>query len=138
MRRLAAGLVLGVLGACVTIAPQPNPEEMRVSASALTKLAAAMEALVRYDSPAPGQAEAQLLEQGTRHDPALLRNLDRYDVRVMASSGHAVVLLCSKENRRALLEDAGCTGKLDVQHWDKPAQACEFTLQPATVCGSAK
>jgi hypothetical protein len=103
-------------------------------ASALTKLSASMQALIRYGNPLTRSSETELLTEGTAHDPALLTNLGDYRIRVRSDDRHAVVLVCSKDGTRALLEDAGCTGDMDVQHWDKPPVPCEFTLTAASAC----
>jgi hypothetical protein len=128
-------LLLALVSACAFTSEPNFAEEMYKRASALTKLSASMEALIRYGNPLARLSEAELLTEGTRHDPALLTNLGDYKIRVLSRGRHAVVLVCSKEGDRALLEDVGCTGKMDVHHWDKDNVPCEFTVAIETVCG---
>lgn len=128
-------IIATLVSACAFTQEAEVQEEMYTRASALTKLSASMEALIRYGNPLTRATEAELLAEGTAHDPALLANLGDFRIRVLSDDRHAVVLLCSKDGTRALLEDAGCTGALDVRHWDKPPVPCEFTLTAARACG---
>ena len=127
-------ILVALLSACAVTKGRESADEMYVRASALTKLSAAMEAHVRYGNPLARATEAELLAEGTKHDPALLTNLGEYRVRIRNDERHAMVLMCSKDGTRILLEDAGCTGEMDLHHWDKPDLPCEFTLAAASVC----
>jgi hypothetical protein len=127
-------ILLVLVSACASSRQAINPDEMYERASALTKLSAAMEAYIRYGHPLASATEAQLLEEGTRHDPALLSNLGDYKMRVLSQDRHALVLMCTTDGGRALLEDAGCTGKMDVHHWQQANVPCEFSVSVATVC----
>jgi hypothetical protein len=129
-------ILLVLLSACAWTRQAIDPDEMYQRASALTKLSAAMEAHIRYGHPLASATEAQLLEEGTRHDPALLSNLGDYKLRVLSQDRHAVVLMCTRDGGRALLEDAGCTGKMDVHHWQQANVPCEFSVPVATVCSA--
>lgn len=111
-----------------------DSETMHIKASALTKLSSAMEATVRHDSPPPGLSEQELLKLAAKHDPALLENFKEYRLRVFTYNRHAVVMVCVPTGNVALLEDAGCTGKMDYQRWKTPAP-CEFTIKIDEVCG---
>ncbi len=112
-----------------------DEEEMYRLASALTKLSAAVEATVRYEDPQPGIGEQELLRLATQHDPALLRPFENYTVRAMSQDRHAIVLLCTKDKTRGLIEDAGCSAKLDAHLWQaNPPKACEFTVKVEQAC----
>lgn len=130
-------LMLAMVSACAFTREPDFSEEMFKRASALTKLSAAMEAHIRYGNPLARSSEAALLAEGTMHDPALLANLGDYKIRVLSRDRHALVLVCTKDGDRALLEDAGCTGKMDVHHWEKDKVPCEFTVAIESVCGPA-
>jgi hypothetical protein len=114
---------------------RPDPEEMYMKASALTKLAAAVESTVRYKNPPPEFNDQELLMLATRHDPALLDNFKGYTVRVLRQARHSVVLVCDTPGARALLEDAGCSGPMERHHWMGKPEPCEFTINTAEVCG---
>ncbi len=112
-----------------------SDEDMYKLASALTKLSAAVESTVRYKDPPQNLSDDELLDLATRHDPRLLQPFTGYKLRVLSQEHHAIVLICTKDGTHALLEDAGCTGELDVHLWQSnPQLACEFTLTVAQTC----
>lgn len=112
-----------------------DAEAMNIKASELTKLSTAAESTVRYKNPPAGLDEMGLLRLSSRHDPQLLQNFVGFKVRILARDKHAVVLVCTADGQRALLEDAGCTAKFDQYLWDAaPPKPCDFTLDVASVC----
>jgi len=114
-----------------------NDEEMYRLASALTKLSAAVEATVRYENPPAGISEEELLRLATQHDPVLLKPFESYFVRVLSRDRHAIVLVCTKDKVRGLLEDAGCSARLDVHLWQaQPPKSCNFTVKVEDVCAA--
>ncbi len=120
-----------VLAGC---AAPPSEREMNYFASGLTKLSAAMDATVRYRGQPEGLSEADLLRQATEHDPQLLKPFEGMTVRVLRSGRNSAVMVC-KPQGKALLEDAGCTAKLDVHRWSVGGdERCEFTLDLNSVC----
>lgn len=128
--------ILGILfiGFCSAATAQ-SEREMNDKASALTKLSAAVETTVRFRHPSPLLSEDQLLKLSTAHDPRLLTLFKDYSVRVLRDQRRAVVMLCTPDRDRALLEDAACTVKLDRHHWrTSPGLPCEFSLKAATAC----
>lgn len=116
-------------------ASAPQSDEWLVRASELTKLTAAVEGYVRYDAPDGTAAGRELLEAATKHDPALLAPFADLSVRVRTQNRHASVLVCTRDERRGMLEDVGCTGKLDRALWQMGTRPCSFTLDIAAVCG---
>lgn len=133
-RKLVIGIYALLLAGCVTPGPQNDAETMYIKASALTKLSASVESTVRYKQPPEGISDDELLALSTAHDPALLVPFAGYTVKVLREDRHAVVLVCSADGVRGLLEDAGCTAAMDVHLWQSGTSACTFTLVPATVC----
>lgn len=128
--RISAALCIAVLAACAS-----TPErEINFLASAMTKLSAAVDATVRFRRPADGMAEAELLRLSVAHDPALLKPFDGMTLRVLREARDSAVLLCEPNAGKALLEDAGCTAKLDRHRWNSGADRCEFTLDVEEVC----
>lgn len=114
---------------------QAREEEMLIAASALTKLAAAAEASVRYGTPPENLSDEEFLQFATAHDPALLRPFAKYRLKALRQDRHAVILVCSVDGAVALIEDAGCTAQSDRHHWKQmPPPSCNFTLQPGLLC----
>lgn len=121
-----------LLSAC---ALRPSEREMNYLASALTKVSAAVDASVRYRPLAATASDAEVLEAATAHDPGLLKPFVNYTVRVQRSGRASAVLVCDRGGNHALLEDAGCTAKLDEHRWSSSGpQRCEFTLDLSTIC----
>lgn len=112
---------------------KPDAKTMSKLASSLTKLASAVESTVRYKKPPKGISDAELLKLATKHDPKILAPFKNYVVKVLNQNRHGVVLVCSKDGKRGLLEDAGCSRAMDKQLW-KGSASCKFTLKPGSVC----
>lgn len=114
---------------------QAREGEMLIAASALTKVAAAAEASVRYGNPPENLSDEEFLIYATAHDPVLLQPFAKYRLKALRQDRHAVVLVCSADGAIALIEDSGCTAQSDRHHWRTiPAPACMFTLEPRKIC----
>lgn len=112
-----------------------DPEAMLRLASALTKLSAAVESTCRYKNPPEGLRDAGLVSFATRHDPSLSVPFRDYVVRGKCEERHGIVLVCTKDDGRALLEDTGCSARLDAHLWQaEPPRACEFTVKVEQAC----
>lgn len=132
----ASAIVLVVLiSGCMAPPERAQADEMYIKAAELRKLSVAVESTVRFKDPSPTLSDDGLLKAATAANPALLTPFAGYKLRVDRRDKHAVVLVCTPSGEKALLEDAACTGPLDVHHWqsDKPTP-CEFTVQAAAVC----
>jgi hypothetical protein len=112
-----------------------DDEAMLIKASQLTKLSTVVESTVRYKNPPTDLDEQSLLKLSTQHDPQLLENFSGFKVRVLSKERHGVVLICTEDGQRGLLEDAACTLALDRHHWkESQNQPCEFTVATETLC----
>ena len=79
-------------------------EAMLIKASALTKVAAALESAVRFKNAPENLSEAELLEFSTRHDPGLLDPFRELRLLVRRSGALSSVLLCTQDGSQALIE----------------------------------
>jgi hypothetical protein len=115
---------------------QFDETEMYSLASLLTKLVTTVESTVRYKKPAPELSDEELLILATLHDPGLLEPFtDYYTLKVFQQSRHAIVLVCTKDGSQGLLEDVGCSAKMDKHLWQyQPLLPCEFTLTVEDIC----
>jgi hypothetical protein len=58
-----------------------------------------------------------------------------YGLWVSRQDGHAVVLVCDKDGKVGLLEDAGCSSEMDRHLWkENPPKPCEFTVKAREAC----
>jgi len=113
-----------------------DQREMNFLASALTKVSASVDATVRYGDLPTGQSPDQVLAASTKHDPSLLKPFADRRVLVKVIGRDSAVLICDPKTGNALLEDAGCTAKMDSHRWSSPLTGqCEFTLNLVALCG---
>lgn len=126
-----ASLALGPAGARA----DDVADRMYSLASALTRLTSAVESAVRYKNVPPDAGDEAVLDLATKHDRSLLEPFARYRLRIQRQGRDAVVLVCSRKHAVRLLEDAGCSARLDRHHWQSTvALPCEFTIDVATAC----
>lgn len=108
-------------------------ELMNIKASALTKLSAAVETTVSIDMPDEGVSDEEIFKISTEDDPSLLDPFAGYLLKINRDNGHAVILMCTSDEKVGLLEDAGCTFKMDEHLWQKKNK-CEFTISTNVIC----
>jgi hypothetical protein len=136
-RESRLALVLGLSLLCLSAGCPAQPLDeatMGPKESALNKVVAALEAAVVFKGASPSLTEEQLLAFAVQDDPAQLDPFKDLRLRVRRNGPYSSVLVCTADGKRALLEDAGCTPKLDGRHWDKPPVACEFRLDLVQAC----
>lgn len=136
-KRVVLVLTLLLVTACQQgHAREPKKEELQELGPWVTKLSSALEVHVGFEHVPPGTSEADLLRQATADAPQLLARFSPYKLRARQQGKNGVLLVCTADGKRALFEDAGCTGPLEAAHWQKtPAKGCEFTVEVAKVCG---
>lgn len=134
--KIAVAMMMSSLLTACASAPDVSERDMNFTASALTKLSAAVDVTVRFNKSSENLADSELLRLSASDDQSLLTPFEHYKVRVLQSGRRSVVLVCEPDGGKALLEDAGCTAKLDRHHWQSvPVAACDFTLDVMAVCG---
>lgn len=134
IQAIALWFILLASAGC-TVSRASEVEKMYILGSALTKLSAAVEATVRYEDPPVGIGDAELLGLATKHDTGLFEPFADYTVRVSRQGNHGVVLICDKDGKIGLLEDAGCSSEMDRHLWkENPPKPCGFTVNAIDVC----
>lgn len=124
-----------IFSGCAVNSLADESEKMLSLGSALTKLSAAVDSTVRYEDLPEDISDSELLALATKHDPTLLSPFSDYVKKVRRQNHHAIMLICSGDGKQALIEDVGCTAKLDKHSWEiKPALSCEFTLTVSNSC----
>lgn len=119
--------------ACTSVST--SEEEMYEKASALTKLTGMVEVIVVYSEDESNLTDAELLEEATAHDPTVLDQFENYELRASQKGGHAVVTMCDANGSEALLQDLGCTAKLDKHFWQtKTQEPCTTEQVNAPTC----
>lgn len=117
-----------LLSACVTpINAAPDAEERGHLSTKMVNLSSAVDTYFADLSEAPTDSDATILQNATRHDKRLLApEFDHFVLKVQYQNPYAVLLLCTKDGNWAILEDAGCSARLDRQVTH--VAPCEFTL----------
>lgn len=123
-----------LLVACVTPTDGvPDAEERGRLSTKMVNLSSAVNTYFSHLSTAPIESDAMILQKATRHDKRLLaREFEPYELKVQYQNQHAVLLLCSRDGTRAIMEDAGCSARLDRQVIH--ATPCKFTLRVSRTC----
>lgn len=132
--KLGALFSILILIAACSFSVADESERYYELASALTKLSSAVEAAVRYEAPPADATDEQLLHMATAHDPGLLEPFATYYLDVLVVNGHAVLLVCEVGQTRGLLEDVGCSARLDRHIWRELQGTCQAVLDVKTVC----
>ncbi|CAN5418886.1 hypothetical protein BH10PSE16_BH10PSE16_36800 [soil metagenome] len=131
-RLMIAAIAFFLLGGC---AAQLSEHKMNYLASALTKVSASVDATARYKRSTDSLDEAQLLRASTDHDPELMKPFEGMTVLVKRIGRDSAVLVCQANAGKALLEDTGCTAKMEVHRWrNSEVSRCEFTLDVQQLC----
>lgn len=133
-RTLVTVLPLFLVACAFAGQPAQDEQEMQSLGAALTKLSSAVDVTVAYENLPAEITEQQLLVHSTQHDPSLLKRFDGYNVRALVQDQYLVLLVCTEDRRRALLEDAACTPGLDRHAWRDEDAACEFSLRDVAIC----
>jgi len=123
-----------ILGFCLLAWPARAQDAADIAplASALTKLSRALDAAAHNPRHAALDGQA-LLDVVRARDPVLMKAFAGNVVWARREGGASVLLVCDGRGQQALLEDAGCTAPLDVQHWQGFRQ-CAFTLDATAAC----
>lgn len=126
-------LVLLLVVCTNAIASPPDDEERGRLSTKMVNLSSAVDVYFTELTEAPTEDDAAVLKNATQHDDRLLApEFEPYLLKVQYQAPYAVLLLCSKDGQAAIMEDAGCSARLDRQVTDKAP--CEFTLQVSQGC----
>jgi hypothetical protein len=119
--------------------PAKDDEKMLSLAVSLTKLSTKVESVVRYGNPPENASTNDLLKLAVQRESTLLDDFSGYEIRIISSEKHAILLLCSGDGKRGLLEDLGCTAMLDRNLWrEESDMPCRVSLSVELGCGQVK
>lgn len=127
-------LTATLISACTFAAvSSPDAEERGRLSTYMVNLSAAVDTYFSFLQERPMINDAEILKNATSHDQRLLTNdFEPYLIKVQYQNPYAVLLLCTKDGGRAIMEDAGCSARLDRQIADD--SRCEFTLKVKDGC----
>lgn len=109
-------------------------QQMFDKASALTKLTAYVDAAVLFGPTGKLDSDQVLFDKAFADNPSLRPQLGSDALRLQRGEKGIVLMVCTKDGSKALLEDLSCTPGMDKHPWrDEPGRACTFSLSP-TAC----
>jgi len=133
--RLWALIAATVLMAACQHSVSDEQEGLQKALGAMRNLSKTMEACYKYENPPAELQGRELMEYCTQHNPGLREFYEGFTVKFKFDQGYAVVLVCSKDGSRWLMEDLSCTGEMDSPPIDNaPERPCEFSLTAGGVC----
>jgi hypothetical protein len=123
-----------LLGACAApIIAAPDAEERGRLSTKMVNLSSAVDTYFAGKNEIQADSDATVLQKATSHDKRLLDPIfEPYLLKVQYQNPYAVLLLCSKDGKQAIMEDAGCSARLDRQIIQN--LPCEFTLHVSKGC----
>ena len=123
-----------LLGACISLfASDPDAEIRGRLSTKMVNLSLAVDTYFADLPQAPTDSDAVILQKATSHDKRLLApEFEAYMLKVQYQNPYAVLLLCSKDGSRAIMEDAGCSARIDRQVTHNAP--CVFTLRVHQGC----
>lgn len=92
-------------------------QQLYDKASALTKLAAHVDAAILYSPAGKSESDQALFEKAFADNPRLKSQLGADELRLMRGERGIVLLVCTKDDLKALLEDLSCTPQMDKHRW---------------------
>jgi len=126
---LLCGIFLTTFYGCTEKYPDERMQPLAATAGDLAR------AVMLFAKKNPEQAAAlddrELVKQATAYDPHLLES---YKGLVVRGTPDGVILVCTCDGMRGLIEDAECSDKVDKPVWADSAAPCRFTLKPEIVC----
>ena len=127
-------VVTMLLGAyIIPISAAPDVQELGILSTKMVNLSSAVDTYCNNSLEAPNESDEVILINATKHDNSLLaKEFESYTLKVQCQKPYAVVLLCMKDGGEAIMEDAGCSARLDRQVTD--SASCEFTLHVKQDC----
>lgn len=128
-------LLLGILLAAVTPAHAGEAERMLHMAARAQIVARSVDDAARSPLVSPTLIGEELVAEAVSFNPSQLDDLRGYYVTAQRQGGLSAILVCDANRQVALLEDAGCTQKVEAHRWrEDPKGPCAFTLLPVDVC----
>ena len=110
-------------------------EKMLSLGAALRNLCSALEDTVKNETLPEGISDTELLARATSYNPGLLAPFVDYSLKPLVQDNSAILLVCSKDRKIGLLEDACCSYPLDKHLWEEnPPKPCQITLEIRQAC----
>jgi hypothetical protein len=119
-----------IVSLCVASPNKAFDEDMLTLKPAVAKLTATIQSKVNDENFDANITDEELLKLATKEDKSLIDPFyDYYSIKISREKKHAIVMICTKDERYALFEDLGCTDEVDMEYRTfKRAYPCDFQL----------
>jgi hypothetical protein len=123
----------GSLTACWWGSEQISEADRGELSSRMVELSRVVDTYFSTLSVPPTENDQEIISKAVENTTGSVDPMfNNYQLHVQYQQHFAVLLLCDKDNKHALMEDAGCSAGIDRQI-RKPAD-CKFTLQVTKGC----
>ena len=130
MRKLHYTLLILFVTACAATAGNVNEKDMARAAADLHRLSYAVQGeIMRGADPAEN-----LIALACGRDQTLCSAVSEFHISVKRDGDNAVLILCTKDQQRALIEDISCTPQIDFISWEQGVLPCVFTYDAVNAC----
>lgn len=123
------GIFLVTISSCVKVYTDEKMQPLAATASDLAR--AVMRFAKNNHSEAALLDDQELVRRATAFDPKLL---EPYEGLAVRGTVDGVILVCTGDGRRGLIEDAECSDKVDKPLWLNDNAPCQFSLKPGIAC----
>jgi len=131
--RYVVAMALLLVACAGPVSALPEQDERGRLSTLMVNLSSAVDGYFADLQQAPTDPDDVIMKKATEHDPRLLApEFDQYTLRVQYQNRSAVLLLCTKDGKFAIMEDAGCSARLDRQVTE--AADCNFALRVREGC----
>jgi hypothetical protein len=119
-----------IVSQCAASPNKAFDERMRWLKPAVAKLTATIQSKVNDENFDANTTNEELLELATKEDKSLIDPFyDHYSIKISREKKHAIVMICTKDEKYVWFEDLGCTDEVDMEYWTfKRAYPCDFQL----------
>ena len=126
---LLIGSVL-IVSQCAASPNKAFDEDMLTLEPAVAKLTAAIQRTLSDKNLDANVTDEELLKLATKEDKSLIDPFnDHYSIKISREKKHAIVMICTKDEKYVWFEDLGCTDEVDMEYWTfKRAYPCDFQL----------
>lgn len=126
---MIVGMFFIILCGCAPVYSDKTMQPLAATAGDLAR--AVMHFAKNNPAMAASLNDRERVRRATAYDPKLL---EPYDGLVVRGTIDGVILVCTADGKRGLIEDAQCTDKVDRMLWQDKNAPCTFTLTPQTLC----
>ena len=130
MRNLHYALLILFVTACSATAGNIGEKDMARAAADLHRLSYAVQGEIMRGAG----SDEDLVALACGRDQTLCSTVSEFHISLKREGDNVVLMLCTKDQQRALIEDIACSPPIDFRPWEQGVLPCVFTLNAANAC----